>query len=274
MFLLFFVLQAFGQKPVRSPRPSNPQEVKPTIFLYLDANTQFEQNFTKVASNERLKTIKFRIVDCVENKYYCEDEKITSFPTIKYQSESRILPYNWDFTYEDFYEFTIKMARSETHPIHDDKSLIDFNNHKSGFMLLFNQNLNGIEDFSYTNLFKRVSDKYKHTHVYFGIGFKPEIADLVNINVNSLPIILHTGVDEPYKFSLEGPFTESKIVEFVENHKCTMNLNLTYSDYLEALECFNGKVVGINFFSKSRYTVSINSGHVIPIAKEFRNSQD
>ena len=78
MFLLFFVLQAFGQKPVRSPRPSNPQEVKPTIFLYLDANTQFEQNFTKVANNERLKNKKFRIVDCVENKYNCEDEKITS----------------------------------------------------------------------------------------------------------------------------------------------------------------------------------------------------
>ena len=55
------------------------------ILLYtVTPNDDLSEQLLRIQNDKYFPSISFKLIDCIENKYYCEDEGISSFPAIYY----------------------------------------------------------------------------------------------------------------------------------------------------------------------------------------------
>lgn len=279
MWLFLFALSSFTDAlPKRNPmdRPRPPKvDLNEQIIFYSDTPTgPLELDFIRFSHERIFNSIKLKVIDCIENKYYCEDHGATVFPTVKYQSKTKTSNFTWEFTVPDLYEFSVKMAKPSSLALANTEIQKKFNSHQSSFALFFNPELKGISDISYVESFRKIAENYKHTHVYFATCHAGEIADSEGVDRGMLPILLQLGGDSAYRYNISRPMTIERMESFIETHKCTMRLRVNKSYYQEALQCFEGKVVGISFFRKSSELGKHNPAHVNMFVKELREKDD
>jgi hypothetical protein len=250
------------------------KEEKMTFFLYSNqTDDPLNQDFLDVGKIEKLSKIKFKLIDCIENKFYCEDLGISSFPSASFKIEDQIFNFTWDFQKKDFEEFAGKISAEPVMTVYDSESLNQLTGHPVAFMLYYNPEVLKILDTSYIDQFKTIARQYKNSHVYFGICQTGKVSYLNDIGRRDLPILLQLGADEAYKYNISKALTKENMQSFIENHKCLMKIRITRSNWQETLDCFKGKIVGISFLSNES-SAKLNTGHLNFLIRDLRMEND
>lgn len=277
MLILFMLCAAFGKLPMRNPIEQTRQPEKPPedlMTLYTTSPSD-ETSIKFKALNEipKLKDVKFKVIDCVENKYYCEDKGASSLPHVTYKTAYRLVNFTWAHTYDDYKEFAIKMAGHDAITLGTVESMDQFSRHQSAFLMVFNPELRGIVSLDYVEDFRKLAREYKSTHVYLGTCHVGEVAYRENIKKTDLPIIKQLGNDAAYQFNITKPLTFENMKTFIEVHKCTMKLEITPSYLYDALNCFKDKIVGISFVNSLSPAYS-KPGHTNMLMYKFREKNE
>lgn len=269
MILLQFILA------YRALSQQSAQESPEKFIMYSkNPSGEIEKFFVSRGSQPKMERFKFKLIDCVENKFYCEDQGISKFPAIKRHSKFGVEDYTWAFTTEDITEYLLKLSRHELPIITSISSFDSISSHQSGFIIFFNPEHMGIFDTSYMEHFRQIGSENKGSHVYFASCYNGDVALYANIKKEDMPIIINVGSDSAYTFNLVPPFTRENIREFVENYRCTLSLEVTYSYLKEALQCFKGKVVGLVFLNSALKSFKNDPDHFKMLMMDKRLAYD
>lgn len=245
-----------------------------TMNLFtLDRDSEVSQAFSSLKTNKDLSTIKFQLIDCTENKFYCEEEGLTLFPELTYTIDKKVMKYNWAYTEKDFNEFALKMLAGDYKEINTVDELKTLSSHDVSFILYYNPEISGIISESYIDYFKRIASQYKTSHVYFGMCKNGEVSYIHGVEKKDLPVLLQLGTDEAYSFNITKNLNEKRIKRFIDTHRCTMKISISDSNWPEIIECFKGKVVGISVYNE-KSAGSINIGYLNYLARDLREEDD
>ncbi|OMJ65382.1 hypothetical protein SteCoe_38338 [Stentor coeruleus] len=277
MFILFMLYAALGKLPMRNPieQTRQPEKAPDDLMTLYTINPSEETSIKFKALNEipRLKDVKFKVIDCVENKYYCEDKGANHLPYVTYKTAYKLVNFTWAHTYDDYKEFAIKMAGHDAITLGTIESMDEFSRRQSAFVMVFNPELRGIVSLDYVEDFRKLAREYKSTHVYLGTCHVGEVAYRENIKKSDLPIIKQLGNDAAYQFNITKPLTLEKMKNFIEAHKCTMKLEITSSYLHDALDCFKDKIVGISFVNSLSPAYS-KPGHTNMLMYGYRGKNE
>ena len=239
----------------------------------LDTDSEISQAFLSLKSNEKLSSIKFQLIDCLENKIYCEDQGQTLFPESTYTVGGTVYKYTWAYTQEDFTEFALKMLADDYKEINSVDELKKLSDHDTAFILYYNPEITGVIGESYIDYYKRTVGQYKTSHVYFGMCKHGDVSYIHGVEKKNLPMLLLLGNDEAYSFNLTKNLTEQGIKRFIDTQRCGMKIRVSDSNWAEVAECFKGKVVGISVYNEKNTGLQ-SIGYLNSLARELRQKDD
>lgn len=239
MILLLFFALANGLN-------SGSPEVQDNGFVLFTLNPhgEVEQAFAAAEQDQQPTNITFTLVNCLVYPGYCSELLIYVFPSVFYTSNKKLFEYTWQYTYGDFLEFSQKMQGKSVVHIKSFSELTQFAHIQSWFLLYFPESDPHLFAFDYLTLFEEVANIYKHTQLYFARTSNFSLVSQLG-RPNRKSRILHMGFENNYNFHLDYPFNWKELLDFIESHKCMLNLKLTYTNWVESQLCFKDKLVAI-----------------------------
>ena len=267
-------ISKFGKNDKRRDGFNNHKEEKHLFYLYTDQpGSDLSQGFLAFARDGKWEKVKLKLIDCVENKYYCEDQGVQSFPWAKYEIGEKVYNYTWGHNLKDYSEFISKMSREPVMNVFNTDNLADLSAHPVAFILYYNPEVLQILDTSYIEQYKSVARRYKSTHAYFGICQTGTVSYMHGLGRRDLPILMQLGADEAYRYNISKPLNKETMGEFIENHRCLMKIKVSESNLDEALDCFDGKIVALTFTGLEP-PGKLNPGHANLLIKQLRDKND
>ena len=250
------------------------KEEKHVFYLYTDQpGSDLSQGFLALARDSKWEKVKLKLIDCVENKYYCEDQGVLNFPWAKYELSEKVFNYTWAHNLKDYTEFIGKMSRDPVINVFNTDNLADLSAHPVAFILYYNPEVLQILDTSYIEQYKSIARQYKATHAYFGICQTGTVSYMHGLGRRDLPILMQLGADEAYRYNVSKNLNRENMAEFIENHKCLMKIKVSESNLDEALDCFDGKIVALSFLGLEN-PGKLNPGHANLLIKQLRDKND
>lgn len=245
-----------------------------TIDIYAQSeDSQSNDLFLSLTKNEKLSKIKIQLIDCTENKFYCEDQGITSFPQVIFSTKNQPQNYNWGINERDVTEFALKVFGSDIKEITTLDELSEFSKHPVSFILYYNPEISGVIQKNYIEDYKKIAKEYKKSRVYLAMCKTEEVSYMHGIDRSNLPVLVQLGDDEAYSYKLSGKLNENNMRRFIETHKCVMKIVVTDNNWNDAIECFKGKVVGISVYDQNPSGL-LSIGHLNFLIRDLRNNDD